>query len=248
MGDQDVHHGRLEGGRHIGNGDLLSLHPGRVEIVQDGGFHAAEGKVVAGPVHLSPGEMNGLRIPFLRHSVDLGTAGIPQADLSGHLVEGFPCRVVVGPAQDLIDAVVPDQDQVGMASRDHKAYEGRLQVPRGDIVGADVALDVMDPDQGKAGGKGKGLGLGHADQQGAHQARSVGDRDGVQVGKGLSGGGKGFLYHLVDPLRMFSGGDLRHHAPVEGMDVDLGRDDVGEDLSSVHHHGRGSLVAAGFYS
>ena len=135
-----------------------------------------------------------------------------------------------------------------MAARDHKAYEGRLQVLCGDIVGADVALYVMDPDQGDAGGKGKALGFGYADQKRPHQARSVGDRDGVHVGKGLPCRGKGLLYHLVDPLRMFSGGDLRHHAPVEGMDVDLGRDDVGKDLSSVHHHRRGGLVAAGFYS
>ncbi len=46
-------------------------------------------------------------------------------------------------------------------------------------------------------------------------------------------------------LHMLPGGDLRHHAAVEGVHIRLGGDDVGEDLPPVLHHRRGGLVAGG---
>ena len=158
MGDQDVHDCLLEGGRHIGDVYSDPLHAAGVEIVEDRGFHAAEAEVVAGPADLAPREGDRVGVSLPGCLVDLGAAGIAQADLAGHLVEGLSCRVILGPAQDLILPVIPDQDQMGVAAGDNQAGKGRLESRLRNVIGTDMALDMVDPDQGDPGREAQALG------------------------------------------------------------------------------------------
>ena len=185
-------------------------------------------------------------ISLLRGLVDLGSAGIAQPDLARHLVKGLSGRVILGPSQDLIFTVVPDQDQMGVAAGDNEAGKGRFQRRLRDIVGADMSLDVVDTDQGDPGRKAQSLGGGDTDQEGADQAGPVGDGDGVHLLQLFPSLLQGLADHLRDALGVFSGGDLGHHAPVEGVDIDLGGDHIGQDRAAVDNDGGGCLVTAGF--
>ena len=189
-----------------------------------------------------------MRISFSRCLVDLGPAGISEAYLAGNLVKGFTRRVILGPSQDLIHAVIADQDQMGVAAGDDQAGEGWFQFGIRYVIGADVALDVVHSDQRGSGRECQSFGGGDADEERADQARTVGDRDGIQVLKRLSRFLQSLPDNLRDALSMLARSDLRYDASVEGMDIDLRGDHIGEDLPAVHDDGGRSLIAAGFYS
>ena len=194
--------------------DRNALHAAGIQIIEDCGFHAAEAEIIAGAIHLAPGEADRLRIAQGGYLVDLRPAGVTKPNLPGHFVKGFSGRIILGPPQDLIFPVIPDQDQMGVAAGYDQAHKRRLQIRRRDIVGADMSFDMMDADQGNPGPEAQGLGRGHADQQRAYQAGAIGDRDGIHFAQCLPCLRKGFADDLVDPLRMLSGGDFGHDASV----------------------------------
>ena len=108
-----------------------------------------------------------------------------------------------------------------MAAGDHQTGEGRRQLGKGDVVGGDVAPDVVHRNQRFSGGKGQALGEVHPHQQRTDQARRIGDGDGVHVGKTCPRVPQGLLHHAVDALHVAAGGDLRHHAAVNGVHIHL---------------------------
>ena len=107
--------------------------------------------------------------------------------------------------------------------------------------------DVVGVDEGLARGEGQALGVAHPHQQGAHEARSAGDGDGVDVGKGQPRVVQGALHHGAHLVHMVAAGQLRHHAAELAVDGDLGIDGVREHLPPVFHQGGGGLVAGGLY-
>ena len=187
MGYQYVDDCLLKGSCNIGDIYGNALHPARVEVVEDSRFHTAETEIIAGTRNLSAGKDNGMRVSLPGGLVDLGAAGVSQADLTGNLVKGFACSVILCPSQDLVYAVVTDQDQVGMSARYDQAGKRRLQRRIRNIVGADMALDVVHPDQGDPGRKAQSLCCGNTDQERAHQTGPVGHRDGIHFLKGPAG-------------------------------------------------------------
>ncbi len=91
-------------------------------------------------------------------------------------------------------------------------------------------------------GKGHRLGGGEPDQQRADQTRAAGNRhplDGSRGGRRLF---QGLVDHRRNRLQMLARGNLRHHTAVTGMDIDLGGDDIGQDLAAVADDGGGSFV------
>ena len=116
----------------------------------------------------------------------------------------------------------------------------------GDVVGGDVAPDVMDGHQRQAQRHGRTLGEVHAHKDSADEAGGVGDGDGVQLLLGDSSVGQGLVSQGGDGLHVLAGGDLRHHAAVNGVHLDLGGHAVGQNGAAVLHHGDSSFVAGGF--
>ena len=139
-----VHHRRLEAGEaHV---QLCPVHMGVRQ-----GVHPARGL---------PGQ-----------GVHGGAAGIGQAQHPGRLVEALPCCVIPGGAQNLHIRVVPDVHDHCVASGDGQGQEGRLQFRKGQVIGGDVAPDVVHRDQGHPQGKGHRLGEAEAHQHRADEPR-----------------------------------------------------------------------------
>ena len=58
---------------------------------------------------------------------------------------------------------------------------------------------------------------------------------------------EGLICQRVDRLNVLPRGDLRHHAAVKLVDLDLRSDAVGQNFTSITHDGDGSFVAGGFH-
>lgn len=115
----------LEGSRHVCLDNRNIFHFAAVEIVQNSGFQAAEAEIIGRICHFCPGKSDGVGISLFRNLINLRAAGIAEADGPGHLVEGLSCRVVSGPADDLIFAVILYDNQMRMTTRHHQAGKGR---------------------------------------------------------------------------------------------------------------------------
>ena len=111
-----------------------------------------------------------------------------------------------------------------------------------DKVRRNVSFNMMYAHQRFPRRVSNGLRLCHAHKQGSHQTWAVGDCHRVRLRQENPRCAQRFLDHLVDPLNMFPGSDLRHNAAIEGVEIDLGRDHVGENFSSISDHRRRSLV------
>ena len=109
-----------------------------------------------------------------------------------------------------------------------------------------MAPDVVHRDQGHPQGVGHGFGEAQAHQHRADEARGIGHRHRVDILAGAARLPESLLRQGGDGLHVLAGGDLRHHAAVEGVEVRLGGDGVGEDGAAILHHGHGRLVAGGF--
>lgn len=111
--------------------------------------------------------------------------------------------------------------------------------------GEDVAFEVIDGEEGFAQGEGEGFGTGDADKQSTGEPGAGGDGDGVELTGGCSGACQGFPDNGNDVAEVLAAGELRNHAAVEGMEVNLAGDNRGEGLSAVPDHGGRCLVTGG---
>ena len=83
-------------------------------------------------------------------------------------------------------------------------------------------------------------------QQRPDEPRGGGDGDSVHLRQGEGGLVKGRPDDGADVLGVAAGGDLRHHAAVELVLLDLGVHHRREDGAAVLHQGGGGLIAGGF--
>ena len=107
---------------------------------------------------------------------------------------------------------------------------------------------MVDRDQGHPQTVGHRLGEAKTHQHCADEARCVGHRHGVDICPGAAGVSQRLFCQGGNGLHVLPGGDLRHHAAVQGVEVRLGCNGVGQDLAAVLHHRHGGLVAGGFKS
>ena len=128
---------------------------------------------------------------------------------------------------------------------DAQADKGGLQAGVGDVVGGDVPPDVVDGDEGQVQGQRRPLGEVDPHQHRPDEAGGVGDGDGVQVTFGQPGVEDGLVRQPGNCLHMLPGGDLRHHAAVDGVHLDLGGHAAGQHRPPVPDHGGGGVVAGG---
>ena len=141
-------------------------------------------------------------------------AGVAQAHDPGDFVKALPRRVVPGGPQNLHVGVALHVHDEGGPPGDAEADEGGLQVGVGDVVGGDVAPDVVDGDERHPQSVGHGLGKAHPHQHRADEAGGVGHRHGVDVLPGQAGLIQRLVRQGGDDLDVLPGGDLRHHAAV----------------------------------
>jgi hypothetical protein len=90
--------------------------------------------------------------------VDGRPAGESEAHDPGQLVEGLPGRIVDGRAERLVLTPPGHVHDLGVAARGEERDHRRLQVLELEPWRHQVALHVIDPDEGEVSGPGRGLG------------------------------------------------------------------------------------------
>ena len=80
---------------------------------------------------------------------------------------------------------------------------------------------MVDRDQREIQGHSRSLGEIHPHQHRADEAGAVGDRHGVDVRPGQPRPGHRLIGQAGHRLHVLSRGDLRHHAAVNGVHLDL---------------------------
>ena len=217
-----------------------------VDGVEHRGLQPGKGHVQRVVRHMADGKSEGPVIAPPGHPVHGAASGVAQPQHPGGLVEALPRRVVPGAAQDLKVSVVLHVHDGGGTAGHAQAQERGLQIGVGDVVGGDVAPDVVDGDQGHPQTVGHRLGEGHPHQQRPDEAGGVGHGHGVDVLPGDARLADGLVGQAGDGLHMLAGGDLGHHAAVDGVHVRRGGDDRGQDGAAVLYHSGGGLVTGGF--
>ena len=91
------------------------------------------------------------------------------------------------------------------------------------------------------------LGKVHTHQHRADQPRRIRHSHGVNIRAREICLFQRLVGKTVDRLNVLARGDLRHHAAVELVQLDLRGDAVGQNASSVAHYGNSRLVTGRFY-
>ncbi len=81
-------------------------------------------------------------------------------------------------------------------------------------MGHDVALQVVDVDEGDVQTAGETFGEAHADEQRAHEARATCEGDGRQLLLGDAGALDGLIDHRHHVLLVGAAGQFGHYATV----------------------------------
>jgi len=180
---------------------------------------------------VSDGELVCIRIAVAREPVDLRAPGIPEPEQPRALVERLAgCIVERRPHDAKAGAVLHVEQQRVPAARE-QAQERRverfgLQVERGD-----VAVEMVDGDERQAAPPGDSLRRGEPYEQRTDQARSLRDRDALDVRERDAGAIERLADDRRDELEVAPRGDLRDD-PAEGrVQLRLGGDRVRENLA-----------------
>jgi hypothetical protein len=90
------------------------------------------------------------------------------------------------------------------------------------------------------------FGNSDSNQERTHQARPLGDRDGVDTLEGFSGTTQAFFDNREDGLDVPSGSKLRDNSAIFFVQSDLRCHDAGKDDLPIHHYGGGRFIAGRF--
>src|SRR3989441_131808 len=144
-----------------GRGDVsdLALAEGRValHVERRGRLETAEREVRGAVGHLRQRERDRLRIARLRRPLDGGPAGEPEPEQLGDLVEGLTRGVVTRLADERVRERRVCVVEGGVAAGDDEGEEWVDRGIVGEERGVDVALEVVDADEGLVVHVGEGL-------------------------------------------------------------------------------------------
>ena len=177
-----------------------------------------------------------------------GAGGIGEAQHLGALVESLAGRVVQRGADDLHVQRGTDQHQLRVTAAHGEVQKGEgghgpvLAVP--DEMCHHVGLYMVYRQQGDVQRLRQGPCEAGTHEQGADQARSVGERHGGKILLRDACCVQGLADHRYDVLLMGPAGQLRHHAAPLGMNL-LGGHHVGAELT-VHQYGGRGLITRTF--
>ena len=209
-------------------------------------FQAGKAHIQRGTLHMGMGQGVDTAPGLLGQLVHGRAAGVGKSQHSGRLVKAFPRRIVPGRTQNFQIRIIPDVHDHGVAPGDGQCQEGWLQLREGQIVGGDMAPDMVHRDQRHPKAVGHGFGKAQAHQYSPDETGGVGDGHGVNVLPGAAGVRQGFFCQGRDHFNMLAGGQLRYHAAIQSVEVRLRCNGIGQHPPSVLHHCHGGLVAGGF--
>ena len=195
---------------------------------------------------MGPGQVVNASLRLLCQLVHGLAARIGQAQDPGRLVEALTGGIVPGGPENFHIRVVLHIHDKGVAPGDGQGQKGRLQVRKGQVIGGDMAPDMVYRDQGHTQAVSHALGKAHRHQHRADKARGVGHGHRVNVLFRKARVGEGPIRQAGNGLHMLARGNLRHHAAIEGVHIRLGEDGIGEHCAPIPHHRHGGLVAGGF--
>ncbi len=245
LAQEDVDDGVLDGGADVGQVVLHEVGFGLdllLEGVEDAGLQAAEAEVELAGVGL--GEFDG-GFSLFGELVDFGAGRVGEAEHLAGFVEGFASRIVDGAADDLLLQRRVDYDQLGVATGDRQAQEGKGRLGGFGEVGQHVGLHMVDLNQWEVAGQGEGFGETYAYHQRADQARATGEGDRVDVFSGFARPAQRYGYGRDDVALVGAAGVLGHYA-AKLFVYGLAGSYVAQHRA-VFYDGGGGVVAAGFY-
>ncbi len=135
-----------------------------------------------------------------------------------------------------------------MPAGDQQQQIGKVD-PVGQAHGQRMALQMVDREKGLAAGRRHGLGGHHADEDPADQAGSRRRRDAVDPVQRQARILQGTLDQPVEVVEMAARRDLRHHAAVGAVLVQLRQHEVGQNPAPCPvglDAGGSGLIARGF--
>ena len=214
--------------------------------VDDGCFQSAEAHVIRAAVHVADRQLVLAVVAGPGQIVDGLAAGVRQAEHTRGLVKALAGRVVARRAEDAQVRIVAHVADERVAARDGQAHKRRLQLRVGDVVCRDVAADMVHRNERHAERERGGLGKVHADKQRADEPRRARDGHGVDVAAAQAGHLQRTVGKLGDDLHVRARGDLGHDAAVDGVQVGLRKDLVGQHLAPVAHEGDSRFITGRF--
>ena len=243
FGHEHIDHSLLEGGSHIRGADLRMT----ADMVDHRGLETREREVVALGEH-RPGEGDGAGVALFGDRIDGGTAGIPETQIAGHLVEGFTGGIVDGRPKHAIATMSLHQHQQGVTSRhqqhDHRQFDlGILEE-----CGIEMRLEMVHGHERHIPDQCQRLGRADTDEECADETGPDGGGDGIDMVVIDAGLDQRTSNDWSEQFHMGTAGDLGDHTTEAGMEVDLARHDRREHLMPVDHDSGGRLVTAGLDS
>ena len=210
--------------------------------VEQGGLEAREREVE--PRDACHWERKGVGVTLSRESIELRASRVAEPEQPRPLVERLARGIVEGRAEDLEARPVANVEQERVPSTREQARERRLEGIGSEVERRDVRVEMVDGHERQAPCPGERLRGREADEQctdepGALRHADAVDRvqpDACLVESGPDDRG--------DELEMPPRCDLRHDAPVPGVELGLRSDDRGGDDSVSVDDRRGGLATA----
>jgi hypothetical protein len=162
------------------------------------------------------------------------------------MIERLPRRIVRRRPEELVIDLARRPVEARMPPRHHEVHARIGELGERQLHRVHVAVDVVDPEDGLPGRQRERLRHRDPDQERPHQPGSARHRQGVDRPEPDLRVRERLLDDRVDRLDVRPAGDFGHDPAVHPVDVDLGLDDVGEDLATIGNDRRGGLVAGGF--
>ncbi len=209
--------------------------------VEQRGLHAREGEVEA--VEPGDGEREGRRVAALREPVELGAAGIAEAEQPSALVERLAGGVVECRSEHLEAAALADVEQQRVPTAREQAEKRRLHRVGLEVERRDMPVEMVDRDERQPLRPRERLRRREADEQRADEPRALRHRDAVDVVERRSGLAEGLSKHRRHELELAPRGHLGDDPAVAGVELGLRGDDARADLAVDGDEGGGRLVA-----
>ena len=152
-------------------------------------------------------------ISLLGQFINLRASWIWQSHNSGYLVKGLPCCIISSLSHQAKGIIILYMHQRSMTTRNHQGHKWRLQILMADKIGKDMPLQMIYPNQRHIQSKGQSLGSRYSHQQGAYQARAIGNSYLVNISKLHASLGQSLINYRHNINNMLAGGNLRHDAP-----------------------------------
>ena len=215
-----------------------------VRQIDNGGLQPRKAHIVGVLAHIGARQRVAPVVALSGQIVDGLAAGIRQPEHPRAFVEALARRVVARLAENVHIGVAAHVHEHGVPAGDGQTQKRRLKLRIGDVVGGDVAADMVDGHERDVQRQRRRLGKIDAHEQRPDQSRRVGAGHGIHVGAGASGLVQRAAGQPRNDLQMAARGDLRHDPAVYGVQIGLRKDLVGQHPPPVLHQRHGRFIAA----